>query len=66
MTSTEFLPNTTWKIHYSIGRKRNVLESDKENSSNLEILATNLPKAKFRSGNADGAISISLKEFYNS
>ena len=36
--------------------KRNVLESDKEKLINLgKLLAEILPKAKFRSGNADGA-----------
>lgn len=36
--------------------KRNVLESDKEKLIQLgKLLALKLPKAKFRSGNADGA-----------
>jgi hypothetical protein len=57
MTSTDFfnkhnLENTIILLE----GKRNVLESDKENLINFgKFLATNLPKAKFRSGNADGA-----------
>jgi hypothetical protein len=57
MTSTEFfakynLENTIILLE----GKRNVIELDKEKLIKFgKFLATNLPKAKFRSGNADGA-----------
>jgi hypothetical protein len=56
MTSTEFfakynLENTIILLE----GKRNVIELDKEKLIKFgKFLATNLPKAKFRSGNADG------------
>jgi hypothetical protein len=57
MTSTEFF--TKYNLENTIillEGKRNVLESDKEKLIKFGMfLATNLPKAKFRSGNADGA-----------
>jgi hypothetical protein len=57
MTSTEFfakynLENTIILLE----GKRNVIEPDKDKLTYFgKFLATNLPKAKFRSGNADGA-----------
>lgn len=57
MTLTEF--TTTFNKENSIillEGKRNVLESDKEKLIQLgRLLATHLPLATFRSGNADGA-----------
>lgn len=57
MTSTEFLAK--YNLENTIillEGKRNILESDKEKLIEFgKFLATNLPKAKFRSGNADGA-----------
>lgn len=57
MTSTEFF--SKYNVENSIillEGKRNVVESIKEKLIQLGMfLALNLPKAKFRSGNADGA-----------
>ncbi|MGK0254418.1 MAG: hypothetical protein ACI9OE_001919 [Mariniflexile sp.] len=57
MTSTQFFAK--YNLENSIillEGKRNVLESDKEKLIEFgTFLATNLPIAKFRSGNADGA-----------
>jgi hypothetical protein len=57
MTFTEFF--SKYNVENSIillEGKRNVVESDKEKLIQLGMfLALNLPRAKFRSGNADGA-----------
>jgi hypothetical protein len=57
MTATEFLAK--YNLENTIillEGKRNVFEIDKEKLIEFgKFLATNLPKAKFRSGNADGA-----------
>jgi hypothetical protein len=57
MTATEFLAK--YNLENTIillEGKRNVFELDKEKLIEFgKFLATNLPKAKFRSGNADGA-----------
>jgi hypothetical protein len=57
MTSTDFFAN--YNLENTIillEGKRNVIELDKEKLIQFgKFLATNLPKAKFRSGNADGA-----------
>lgn len=57
MTSTEFCTKYNFEnTLILLEGKRNVLESDKEKLIQLgKFLAVNLPKAKFRSGNADGA-----------
>jgi hypothetical protein len=57
MTSTEFFAKYNQEnTLILLEGKRNVLEADKEKLIQFgRFLATNLPNAKFRSGNADGA-----------
>jgi hypothetical protein len=56
MTSTDFLPNTTWKILLFYWKENVMLEVNE----NLvwKVGFPNLQPTKFRSGNADGPISI--------
>jgi hypothetical protein len=60
MTSTDFLPNTTWKILLFYWKENVMLELNEKLI--WKVGFPNLQPTKFRSGNADGPISI-LKEF---